>query len=142
METQNFSNHVRLHPLYHFFMLPVSLLLIIGAIVNAVADFSFQAILLVITAVFIHLLAFLTRMYAKKNQDRIIRLELRLRYLRLTSGNFEEQEKSLALPQLLALRFASDEEFLALLKAAKTGNLGSNEIKKQIKKWKPDMMRV
>lgn len=142
MKTQNYSNHVRRHPLYHFFVLPVSLLLIVASLGNLIMEFSYNALLLLVASVFIHLLAFLARDYAKKNQDRIIRLELRLRYWQLTSKDFEEQEKVLTLSQMLALRFAPDDEFIALLSNPATKNLESTNIKQQIKNWKQDNMRV
>lgn len=142
MKTQNYSNHIRKHPVYHYFIVPVSLLLIIASIANAIIAFNYNALLLLIVSVFIHLLAFLMREYAKMNQDRIICMELRLRYWQLTSKNFEEKEAVLTQSQFLALRFASDEEFLSFLNKANINSLSSNDIKQQIKNWKPDTMRV
>lgn len=142
MKTQNYSNHVRKHLIYHYFIVPVSLLLIVASIVNVSMNFSYGALLLVLTAVFIHLLAFLTRDYAKKNQDRIIRMELRLRYWQLTSKDFEEKEHLLESSQLLALRFASNQEFLDLLNNNNIKQLKADDIKQHIKNWKPDTMRV
>ncbi|MCE3227380.1 MAG: hypothetical protein K0S32_1931 [Bacteroidetes bacterium] len=142
MEKQTFSNHVRRHPLYHFFIVPLSLLLIGAAIFNVVHDANLASLSLLISTVFIHILAFLTRDYAKKNQDRIIRAELRLRYLTLTGKSFEEKEKQLTVPQLLALRFASDHEFIEFLERKNLSTLDAMNIKKQIKNWQPDTMRV
>ena len=80
--------------------------------------------------------------YALKLQDRIIRLEMRMRYYRLTQKPFEVLEKRLSLQQLIALRFASDDELIDLISKAIKEELTPNEIKKSIKEWNPDYMRV
>ena len=142
MKTQSFSNHVRKHPFYHYFMLRFTLLLIVVAGLNMFMDFNLQTLLILLVSVFLHLLAFLSRDYAKKNQDRIIRLELRLRYWQLTGRNFEQIENKFQRSQLLALRFASDEEFLAFLENSGVRNASAQDIKQQIRVWVPDTMRV
>ncbi len=142
MESQSFSNHVRVHPLYHYFAVPVSLALIAATLVNLFINFSLASIVLLVAMIILHLTIFLTRDYAKKNQDRIIRAELRLRYYLLTQQNFEDFENHYSAGQLLALRFASDEEFINFINNTETKNLSPEEIKKQIKYWKADWMRV
>jgi hypothetical protein len=88
-------------------------------------------------------LAFITRQhYALGNQNRIVRLELRLRYYILTGKRFEEIEAKLSFGKLAALRFAPDEEFPALVERAVTEKLSSDQIKRSIKNWLPDTMRV
>jgi hypothetical protein len=88
-------------------------------------------------------LSFMMRQhYSLKTQDRIIRLELRLRYFQITGERLEPLEDKLKFGQLAALRFASDEEFLILLDRAGKENLSASEIKKSIKNWQPDYMRV
>ena len=92
--------------------------------------------------VILHLVIFVARDYAKKNQDRIIRSELRLRYFQLTQKRLDEIENEFAFPQLLALRFASDDEFLKLIESPETRKRKPVEIKKQITRWNADWMRI
>ena len=88
-------------------------------------------------------LSFMLRQhYALGNQNRIVRLEMRLRYYQLTHTRLEEYEDRLSFDRLAALRFASDEELPALLKRAITEDLSADEIKKAIVNWQPDEMRV
>lgn len=142
MNPQSFANHVRVHPVYHYVGVPVSLVLIAFSLIHAYLNFNLGSIILVIATVLIHLTIFLARDYAKKNQDRIIRLELRLRYLQLTGNRLEVLESHLSLGQLLALRFASDEEFLDMLRDPETQKKTAEQIKKQIIQWNADWMRV
>lgn len=87
--------------------------------------------------------AFMMRQhYALTLQNRIIVLEMRLRYYQLTQKNFEPLEARLSFGQIAALRFAPDEELLPLLQKALEEQLNSNLIKQQIKNWKADNRRV
>jgi len=142
METQSFSNHVRVHPLYHYLAVPITLALIVASIVNGVLNFSLAAILLIVASVFLHVAIFLVRDYAKKNQDRIIRAELRLRYFVLKQQRFEDIEKRLSFGQLAALRFASDDEFISFTGNPDLIKMQPDQIKKQIIQWDADTMRV
>lgn len=142
MEKQSFSNHVRVHPMYHYVAVPVSLALIALALIDVILHFRLTSVVILIVAIVLHLTVFLLRDYAKKNQDRIIRLELRLRYFQLTGKRMEEIEAGLSIGQLLALRFAQDDEFLELVASPETRLKSSNEIKKQITQWNADLMRV
>lgn len=80
--------------------------------------------------------------YALINQDRIVRLEVRFRYFEITGKRLEPFERQLNIQQLAALRFASDEELEALVIKSAHANLSADEIKKSIKNWIPDNMRV
>ena len=80
--------------------------------------------------------------YALGNQDRIIRLEFRLRYQHLLGKQATEAEAKLSFAQLAALRFADDAEFVFLLHRALHENLSADEIKKAITNWQPDHMRL
>ena len=82
------------------------------------------------------------RIYATKNQDRIIRLEMRQRYFEMTGKSFAEKENQLRLGQIIALRFASDEELLNLMEKAIAEKLKSKEIKQAIRNWQADTNRV
>lgn len=142
MNTQSFNNHVRVHPLYHYVGVPVSLALIALSAVAVSMNFSLVTAILFVTTIMTHITIFLARDYAKKNQDRIIRLELRLRYLQLTGKQLEDVEGLYSLGQLLALRFTSDEEFVDMLSDPETSNKTPEQIKKQIIQWNADWMRV
>jgi len=80
--------------------------------------------------------------YALGNQNRIVRLEMRLRYYQLTQKRFEPLEQQLSFNQIAALRFASDEELIELIRRAINESLSPKDIKKAIQNWTPDYMRV
>ena len=82
---------------------------------------------------------FYSRVFALKAQDRAIRAEENFRHYLLTGNIFDSK---ITLPQILALRFASDEEFTELTKKAAAENLSSDEIKKLIKNWRADNYRA
>lgn len=142
MQTQNLSNHVKTHPLFHYFIVPVSLLLVATSLLNIFLAFSLAAIIIFVATVLLHLIAFIARSYAKKNQDRIIRTEMRLRYYLLTGKSFESIEQKLSFSLLTALRFAPDDELIGLLSNPAIDKMTAAEIKQQIKNWNPDYMRV
>ena len=81
-------------------------------------------------------------MYALTLQNRIILNEMRNRYFHLTGKTFEEKEQNLKLGQIIALRFASDDELLGLMDRAIAEKLKAKEIKQQIKNWRGDYIRV
>jgi Family of unknown function (DUF6526) len=142
METQSFSNHVRVHPVYHYVAVPVSLGLVLASLLNLIFYFSLSATLLFISMIVLHLAIFLARDYAKKNQDRMIRMELRFRYYLLTSQNLESIENHFSISQLLAMRFASNEELVEMIQNPNTKQKTAKQIKHQITQWNPDLMRV
>ena len=142
MEPQSFTNHVRVHPVYHYVAVPISLALVPLAAVNLFIHFGLTAIILFIAMTMLHLAIFLAREYAKRNQDRIIRMELRLRYYLLTHQNLEEIEYQFTTGQLLALRFASDEELITMIRNPETREKTPEQIKREILLWKADEMRV
>jgi len=141
---QNYSNHTRFFPLHHFILTPLTLASLGLCIYRITATdlSSADAILLLFSSIALVLLAFISRIYAIKNQDRIIRLEVRLRYFELTGKSLEEKEAHLTKGQIVAIRFAGKEEFLALLEKAQHEKLSPKEIKRSIKDWKADLGRV
>jgi len=145
MEEQNYSNHIRYYTLHHFIFYPV---VIASAVVSGTFIYKRPdewLLWLALTGVFLVLgwLSFMMRQhYALINQNRTVRLELRLRYYILTQQRLEVYEKKLSPGQLYALRFASDEELVPLLKRASEENLTAKQIKKSIRNWLPDHMRV
>ncbi|MEY3424651.1 MAG: hypothetical protein RL265_1356 [Bacteroidota bacterium] len=141
---QNFKNHAKLNPLHHFILAPITLILLVWSSINLVknglSDTAFIFSFLLALAVF--LVGLIARMYATKNQDRTIRLEMRLRYFEMTGTSFSSKEKQLKLSQIIALRFAGDAEILPLLERAIAENLSSKEIKLAITDWQGDYNRV
>ncbi len=140
--SQNLANHSRFDLPFHFFLLPVILILWITSVVFLVRHPGWDHLwgLLLVTAVAVN--AVKARMYALKVQDRVIRLEQRLRLAGLLPEPLRTQIGQLTENQLIALRFASDEETPALVQRALSENLSRADIKKSIKNWQPDFWRV
>jgi hypothetical protein len=145
MQLQNYANHIRYYTPHHFVFYPIASLLF-GISVSYIFKSDENKLLWCIMAAIIALIIWLSFMlrqhYALGNQNRIARLELRFRYYRLTQKNFEELEQQLSLSQVLALRFASDEELIALIEKTIQEKLSADEIKRSIKNWVPDYMRA
>jgi hypothetical protein len=97
---------------------------------------------MLVAAVILVIIPIVMRVYALKNQNRIIRLEMRQRYLELANKPFNGVEKKLRLSQIKALRFAGDEELLPLIDKSIKENLKSKYIKQSIKNWQEDKHRV
>lgn len=145
MKTQNFKNHARYFPLHHFIITPLTLIFL-GWTMNRTnfetSESTSESIYFLILAFIIVLLPLLGRIYALKNQNRIILMEMRLRYFHLTGRSFYEKENELRTNQIIALRFASDDELMALVDQAISKKLSNKEIKMSIKNWKADYSRV
>ena len=139
---QNLKNHGRLDPLYHFFLTFVSMATIIIAIVYAVHHTCFYSIWLVVISVAAFIALFRMRSYPLKVQDRVIRLEERLRLQALAPAEWHSQIYRLTCDQLIGLRFAGDDEVVELAKQALEHNLSRKQIKERIKSWRPDNWRV
>ena len=140
---QSFASHTRWYPLFHFVVAPIFVL-----------NFLFQAFRLyqepgldrgvwLIVSFGLILLALSARSMALKAQDRVIRLEERLRCRELLSPDAAQKATALTASQLIALRFASDDEFGSLVERTLNGEFASGkEIKQAIKNWRPDHLRV
>jgi hypothetical protein len=144
MKKQNYSNHRRWVPGYHFVL---SSLLIIGTLIAAVNALrhlpntgGFVSAVLIENAFACGLLLFwYSRQFPLKVQDRAIRAEENLRYYALTGKLLDDR---LNIRQIIALRFAPDDEFLELVDKALNENLPPEEIKKAVKEWKADHHRA
>ncbi len=141
---QNYKNHSRLNPVHHFILTPITAVIFVWSIINVFHDDQSLAykIYFTLTAVILLILGLLARSYGLRNQDRIIRVEMRLRYFELTGTSFSSKEKQLRLDQIIALRFASDEELIGLMDRAISENLSGTAIKKAIQNWQGDTLRV
>jgi hypothetical protein len=143
METQNYANHVRRVPVY-LGLLVLLLATFGGAIVNLAKSWCdharlYSASLILALAVAVFLASLFARSFALKAQDRAIRAEENLRHFVLTGKLLDPR---LTIRQIIGLRFASDEEFVALAQRAAAENLSETDIKKAVKSWKADTYRV
>jgi Family of unknown function (DUF6526) len=142
MQDQNLKNHAKMVPGYHYVTLTAILIFLIGSInylVQSTADNKYLGAMLSLLSVILVLLAWYARGFALKAQDRAIRAEENFRYY-LATGKILPQE--LRIGQIIALRFASEEEFVALTAKAVAENLSNKEIKSLIKNWKADHYRA
>ena len=144
---QTLKNHVRLDPPFHFFLLPVAagtIVLEIYHLIRAIiaGTFHFSLAWNVVFALAFAVLVFKCRLYSLKAQDRVIRLEERLRLTTICAEPVRSRIGELTEGQLIALRFASDEEVTALVGKAISDKMRSAEIKKAIKNWRADYFRV
>ena len=139
---QTFANHTKLDPLFHFFILPVLAFTLIAAIVNAIRHPDLQSAGAVVFVFAVIAIAFKARLYALKVQDRVIRLEERLRLATLIAEPFRSRIVELTEGQLVGLRFASDAELPELVERVLNQKLGKREIKTAVQSWRPDHFRV
>ncbi len=139
---QSFKNHGRLDPPYHFVLAAVLLanLFIVLCYAWAHTNYYSEWLVLLSMAAFIPVLKL--RSYPLKVQDRVIRLEERLRLQALAPAEWHAQIYHLTEDQLIGLRFASDDEVVALAKQALEEKLSRKQIKERIKTWRPDDWRV
>lgn len=144
MKEQSYENHTRVTPLQHYIWLPLSILLLLITAIYGIYQFvkhgfSMQILLLFAVVVLAIIPGMLARIYALSLQDRLIVTEEQLRYFMLTGNRLAAR---LTKSQLIALRFASDEEFVELANRAVVEELSPDEIKKSVKLWRPDHQRV
>jgi hypothetical protein len=139
---QSFKNHGRFDPVYHFFLTFVALGSVIVASRYAATHISFESVWLVLVSIAAFLAVFKLRLYPIKVQDRVIRLEERLRLQALAPPEWHPQIFRLTEDQLIGLRFAADDEVVELAKQALEHNLTRKQIKERIKSWRPDTWRV
>jgi hypothetical protein len=138
----NHSQHTRYDPLFHFFILPVFVATLVSSIVHSIRRPGLHSAWLVVFMVAAVLLVFKVRLYSLKVQDRVIRLEERLRLQALAPAQWHAQIYRLSEDQLIGLRFASDDEVVELAKQALEHNLNRKQIKERIKSWRADEWRV
>ena len=140
---QSLSNHVRFHPPFHFFVLPATATAFVLAIINVVRHYELlEAWTLVTLAAAAIVAAFLIRINALKAQDRVIRLEERLRLSALLNEPLKSRIGDLTESQLIAIRFASDGELPSLVAKALDTKMSNADIKKSIVNWRADNFRV
>jgi hypothetical protein len=142
---QNLKNHARFNPTFHFVILPLLLLNIIFSIYLTIHNwpaYKHTHIWWIVLSIIFFVMAGIGREGALKVQDRVIRLEERLRLAALVSEPDRAHIDELTTPQLIALRFASDDEIPQLVHKTLTQRLEPKAIKASINKWRPDYERV
>ncbi len=144
MIAQNYANHRRMVPMFHIVLFLIIVLTLIGSCVNLFKSFGdhqrlYSSALLVVVNISLLLMFFFVRIFPLKAQDRAIRAEENLRHYILTGKALDSR---LTIRQIIGLRFASDEEFLALAKKAVDENLSEVNIKRAVKNWRGDFYRV
>ena len=145
MKEQNYEHHSRYYTPHHFVFYPLILVMCIVsayAILNDAAQRQLWIMALVLSLMLCYLSLMLRQHYSLMNQNRIVRLEMRFRYYVLTQQRFEKLETQLSKSQIYALRFAPDEELPDLVDRAIKESLSPDAIKRAIKNWQADDMRV
>jgi len=139
---QNFANHGRFDPWYHFFLAPIALIIFIASIVHVAMHFHPWGLIHVVLAFAFVVLVVKLRTYPLKVQDRVIRLEERLRLATLLPEPLRARIPELEVRQLIALRFASDAEIPGLVERTLNEKLAPKQIKQAIQNWRADNFRV
>jgi hypothetical protein len=142
-QPQSYKNHAKLFPLFHFFVLPVLTISFFNAIRHVWNRPSRDTAWEVVFTLGLVVLALTARVMALSVQDRIIRLEMQLRLRTLLPGELQTRVTQLTPKQLVALRFASDEEMPSLVADVLAGKLPSSKaIKQRIQDWQADHLRA
>ena len=143
MKAQNYSNHTRWFPLFHFGASPILLAYALWAIWSAVQEPSADRVWMAVFAIGVFLAALSSRAMAVRVQDRVIRLEMRLRLAAVLPEELRAHIPALTTGQLVALRFASDGELPGLVRQVLSGKLTEGRaIKKAIVHWQADYLRA
>jgi len=141
--TQNFQNHRKFVPGYHYVAMMILLINVIYSGYVAVTSFSLGSVMGLLLAVGLVMLGFYARFFALSAQDRVIRLEERQRLHEILPPDQKHNIDELTTGQLIGLRFASDGEVAALVAAVcAEGIEDRDEIKKRVTNWRPDYQRV
>lgn len=139
MPPQNYANHKRFIPIYHFVAFPILVINLLTAMFVTVVSFSFHYVLYLAMSFAFIVMFFAMRYMSLKVQDRLIRLEMRLRLKEILPAATAARVGELTIPQLVALRFAGDREMDGLVKKVLDEKIVDREaIKKMITDWQPD----
>lgn len=140
---QSYQRHTRWLPAFHFFVIPVLLANVLVSARHAIQAPALGAAWGVVLALALLTLGFLARSQAVTVQDRVIRLEMRLRLRQLLPADLHPRINELTPRQLVALRFASDGELPELVREIAAGKLHTGkEIKQRVKSWQADWLRA
>lgn len=144
MEEQSYKKHTQMVPLFHMVLFGLIVIAFIGSLVNLYRHIGDDkgrttVVLLVVITLAMLLQWVFSRIFPLKAQDRAIRAEENLRHFAMTGKLLDHR---LSIKQIIALRFASDEEFVALARRAADEGLSPDDIKKSVKQWRGDYYRV
>jgi len=140
---QTYANHTRILPLYHGVVVPILILFMLYMIQHTIRHFNVALLALSVESLALVLLAVIARGMVITVQDRVIRLEMRLRLAEILPADLKARSATLAKGQLIALRFASDAELPALVGRVLGGELTTaTDIKKAITDWQADHLRA
>ncbi|HEX7486898.1 MAG TPA: DUF6526 family protein [Vicinamibacterales bacterium] len=140
---QTFQNHARFLPAYHFVAFPLFAINLFYALYQAVTNFSWASLVGVGLAVALVLLVVSARVMALTVQDRVIRLEERLRMRALLPADLQPRINDFTVQQLVALRFASDDELPGLARKVSDGKIEDQKaIKRMVTNWRADYQRA
>jgi hypothetical protein len=143
LKEQSYSNHLRWFPLFHFVVTPILLAYAIWAIWVFVQSPGVEQFWAAAFAIGVFLAALSSRAMAVRVQDRVIRLEMRLRLAAILPDDLRPHIPRLTLKQLVGLRFASDAELPELVRQVAAGKLADQKaIKKAIVHWQADHLRA
>ncbi|HUR91849.1 MAG TPA: DUF6526 family protein [Gemmatimonadaceae bacterium] len=140
---QSYANHKRVYPLFHLFLSPVLIANFAFRLIDAIREPSFDSAWAALVAAALYGIAFSARHMALILQNRLISLEQRLRLAQILPDDLRGRVGELKLGQLIALRFASDEELPALTRRCLAGEFAKNDdIKRAVTNWRRDTLRV
>src|ERR1051325_11158929 len=138
---QSFSNHTKYDPAFHFFLVPVLAINVVMVVIQLFRSPRPLGFWLLVISVALLVMAGRMRSYATHLQDRIVRLEERLRLASLLQDPLRSRIAELSASQLIGLRFASDAELPALVQRALDEKLSRSDIKKAVTDWRADYWR-
>jgi hypothetical protein len=142
MAEQNYANHAKFVSGYHFVLSALVAILLVWSVVDLIRFHNAAAVRSLIVALVALLLTYYCRVFPLKAQDRVIRLEERLRCAALLPTDLQPRIDEIGSSQFIALRFASDEELPELVRAALDEKLPAKQIKQRIRQWRPDHRRL
>jgi len=139
---QNYANHRRFVPLYHFVLFGILVVNLLWCVLGAARAFSLASAWGVVMALALLVMFFYMRLFPLTVQDRVIRLEMRLRLKEILPGELRGRIGELTPSQLIGLRFASDAELPELVREVLTNDIGEREvIKRKVRDWQADHLR-
>ncbi|MGB7498098.1 MAG: DUF6526 family protein [Candidatus Acidiferrum sp.] len=144
MAEQNYSNHVRWVPTFHFFVMPILFLNFGWSIAQLIRPgFTWDGLVHMLTALALVIFMFNARVFALTVQNRVIRMEERQRMAKLLPDDLKSRMGEFTIGQLVGLRFASDEELPALARKVLNDKVNDTKaIKQMVKNWRPDYLRA
>jgi uncharacterized protein DUF6526 len=142
-QSQDFENHAKIVPAFHFFVLPILTLNLGWSIYHLIHAFSADTLISALLAMALIVLAFCARIFALTVQDRVIRLEMRQHLMQLLPAELRPRIPEFTVNQLVSLRFASDAELPALARRVLDEKITDRKsIKRLVQTWQPDLLRA